>query len=435
MSRRLTLTTISLTLVATVIVVLPQTAQAKTLVGTACKKIGALSGDGPGRTVICTKKGKKNIWQLVAPKKQPTPKPSSSPSVNNQKPTPSPSVSPSSSPSISPSPSASSSGCASPPVFTYDFIDPKYVRVVTPIGEQTGSGGVIAVRSYVHPSSEFNGKELPIYAPTKMILTAVSYYKPLGSAADYQPEYGLYFEVGCGISLKLFHIKGVVGKVAGSVPTVAADSSAGQNVKPVAVEAGEQLGWYKLGDKSVAFDFWVDDAEHTNQFIDAKHFANSNTLHSVCPYDFYTPTKKQIWLSKLGAPGSNPIPGTSCGVVSQGDVGTADGMWFISPTTETDHLVYDGFYQSQIMLTEDASGIIRIGGLNTSGSLSQMMVSPKTPTWAKPSSIKVGASHCWSTDSQSVNVKVTSDTTMSVLVGAGPCSSLADPSTGKTYYR
>lgn len=386
------------------------TAQAKSLVGTICTKLGAKTGDGPGRTLICTQKGKKKIWQVP-------------PAPNSQK---------KSSPSASPSPSPS---CQKRPEFTSDFIDSNYVRDVTPIGEQTGSGGVIAVRSYIHPKSDLVGKELPIFAPVDMTLTSASYYKPLGAPETYQPEYSLYFEVSCGINVKFFHIKGVVGKVAAAVPATASSSSAGQQVKSTSVKAGEQIGWYKLGENSVAFDFWVDDLTHTNSFIVPSHFASSNALHSVCPYDFYSASKKSIWLAKLGAPGSDPIPGTGCGVVDEGTPGTADGMWFIAQNTQVDHLVLDGPYQSQIMFSLDPSGIIRIGGLNTSSNLSQMMVSPQSPTWKKPSDVVIAASHCWSNDTQSVSVTVISNTTMSVVVGTGTCASLPNATTGKMYFR
>jgi hypothetical protein len=402
-------------------------AQAKTLVGSSCAKLGTKAGDGPGRSVICVKKGSKKVWKALLFKTQNGPATS--------KPT---SAQPSTDPSAQPSPvssNAQGTTCQMLPEFTENFIDPAYVRAVTPIGEQTGSGGVIAVRSYIHPSNSFLGKELPIYAPVDMTLVMASYYKPPGAAANYQPEYSLYFEVGCGISVKFFHIKGVVGKVAGAVPAEPLPSSAGQSVTRTPVKAGEQIGWYKLGANSVAFDFWVDNEAHTNNFIVPSHFAGSNALHSVCPYEFFTANKRTLWLSKLGAPGSDPIPGTTCGVVTEGIEGTADGMWFISPDTQTDHLTYDGAYQSQIMFSVDPSGILRIGGLNTSGTLSQMMVSPQSSTWLKPSDIKIGSNHCWSTELQSVAVKVIDNKTMSVVVGAGSCSTLSDPSTGRTYYR
>jgi len=337
----------------------------------------------------------------------------------------------------SPSPSSSSSpenSCAKNPEFTYNFIDPKYVRVVTPIGGQTAFGGVIAVRSYVFPSEQFLGQELPIFAPTDMSLFQASYYKPPGSSSTYKPEYSLYFDAGCGIMVKFFHIKGVVGKTADAVPAEPSTSSAGQVVKVTSVKAGEQIGWYKLGETSVAFDFWVDNAAVTNEFIVNSHFVDSNALHSVCPYNYYSADKKAIWLAKLGASGG-PEPGTSCGVISQGVIGTADGMWFISESTKTDQLLYDGAYQSQISFVVDASGILRIGGLNASGVLKQMMISSNTSTWKKPSDILIGATHCWSDSDQSVKVNVISQKTMAVLVGLGSCDALGSPASGRTYYR
>ncbi len=397
--------------------------QAKSLVGSSCAKVNQQRGDGPGRTVICKKVGSKRIWQLLV-KSKPTPQQGSRTPINT------------SSPSKSPAPfSSPENSCTKTPEFTHNIIDPKYVRVVTPIGEQTGSGGVIAVRSYVHPAIEFAGQELPIFAPIDMTLSSASYYKPPGSSDTYKPEYSLYFEAGCGISVKFFHIKGVVGKIAGAVPVEPSNSSAGQSVKETPVKAGEQIGWYKLGETSVAFDFWVDNAAITNKFIVQSHFSNSNALHSVCPYDFYSSDKKSIWLAKLGAPGSNPIPGTGCGSISQGVPGTADGMWFISESTENDRLVYDGAYQSQIMFSIDASGIIRIGGLNASGAPTQMMVSSNASTWRKPSDITIGATHCWSNAQQSVRVNLISEKTMSVLVGAGTCEGLGSQALGRMYYR
>jgi hypothetical protein len=414
--RATTFTSVFILSVGLLIAIAPSV-QAKSLVGSSCTKVNQQRGDGLGRTVICKKVGSKKIWQLLVKSK---PKPQQS--GNTPKNTPTQSNSPANS-------------CTKAPEFTHDFIDPKFVRVVTPIGEQTGSGGVIAVRSYVHPAIEFAGQELPIFAPIDMTLSSASYYKPPGSSDTYKPEYSLYFEVGCGISVKFFHIKGVVGKIAGAVPSEPTNSSAGQTVRATAVKAGEQIGWYKLGETSVAFDFWVDNSAITNKFIVQSHFSNSNARHSVCPYDFYSSNKKSIWLAKLGAPGSNPIPGTGCGSISQGVPGTADGMWFISESTEIDRLVYDGAYQSQIMFSLDASGIIRIGGLNASGAPAQMMISSNASTWKKPTDITIGATHCWSNSQQSVRVNLISEKTMSVLVGAGSCDGLGNQSLGKMYYR
>ena len=388
---------------------------ASSLVGSTCSKLNMEMGDGPNKSVVCKLVGKKKLWQNLAKTASTTGNPSQGSSTSSS--------------------GASSNLCKKVPQFTANFIDPKYVRVVTPIGEQTGGGGVIAVRSYIHPDQTFSGQQLPIYATTDMTLYSANYYKLAGASDTYKPEYSLYFDAGCGITVKFFHIKGVVGKVASVVPTGPSSSSAGQGVKNVSVKAGEQIGWYLLGENSVAFDFWVDDASITNSFIVQSHYASSNALHSVCPYSFYTAEKKAIWLAKLGAPGSDPIPGTTCGTISEGVAGTAEGMWFISPNTLTDVLSFDGPYQSQIMFTTDASGTVRIGGLNASSGQMQMMVSSNAPTWKKPVDVRVGDSYCWSTARQSVKVHVISTKSMAVLVAGGSCEAIGDAESGRTYQR
>jgi hypothetical protein len=83
----------------------------------------------------------------------------------------------------------------------------------------------------------------------------------------------------------------------------------------------------------------------------------------------------------------------------------------------------------------DASGILRIGGLNASGALKQMMVSSNASTWKKPSDILIGVTHCWSDSDQSVKVNLTNQKTMAVLVGAGSCDALGSPAAGRIYYR
>ena len=140
-------------------------------------------------------------------------------------------------------------------------------------------------------------------------------------------------------------------------------------------------------------------------------------------------------MAKLGAPGSDPIPGTTCGTISEGVAGTAEGMWFISPNTLTDVLSFDGPYQSQIMFTTDASGTVRIGGLNASSGQMQMMVSSNAPTWKKPVDVRVGDSYCWSTAQQSVKVHVISTKSMAVLVAGGSCEAIGDAESGRTYQR
>jgi invasion protein IalB len=410
-----------------VMAVLAAPAQAASLVGKPCTKAGTTSGDGPGRTVICTKmtKGKhkgKLIWQLH---RGPNPGPGPGPG-----PTP---------------------GCTTRPVFTKDFIDPDQVQVVVPIGQQTAFGGVLSVRSYVHSKPSLDGQKLPLYAPVDMTLIQAAYYK-IGDDPAYKPEYSLFFDAGCGIQVQLYHVKGVVGAVAKVTPKEPVPSSAGQPVTATPVKAGEQIGWFEgEAGKSVAFDFRVEDLRHTNSFINQSRFTSSpgasGELRAVCPYDFYAGAQRERWLAKLGAPSSDPIPGTACGTISQGKAGTAQGMWFFSDA-KVNELTYRGEtwnegmaagqYQSQILLTVDPGGTIRIGGLNAVKPLGQMMIGKQgagSETWKDPLAVTAGQDHCWSNPTQSVKVRLSGDgASLTAVVGPGPCSSL-DLARGQTYVR
>ena len=109
-----TVIAVALALLGTVLLIAgsPDSAQAASLVGKPCKKVGTTMGDGPGRTVICTKlkSGKKKgklVWKLSK--------------GTNPGPGPGPNPDP---------------ACKTRPVFTKDFIAPEHVQVVVPIDVQ-----------------------------------------------------------------------------------------------------------------------------------------------------------------------------------------------------------------------------------------------------------------------------------------------------------
>jgi len=336
--------------------------------------------------------------------------------------------------------------------FTRHFIDPAHVQVVTPVGGQTGFGGLIAVRSYVIPPSALYGVRLPVYAPADLELFAASFYLPGGAPAGYQPEYSLFFSAGGSLEVQFYHIKGVVGSVAAVVPTSASSSSAGQSVTRTRIAAGEQIGWYEgEAGRSVAFDFRVEDrSQQPNVFINQSRFESSpmasGELYAKCPYDYYSEALKSIWMSKLGSAGGTVVPGTPCGTLSQGTPGTAHGLWF-RPGAQVNNLTFEGTafsdptsvgpagqYMSQILFTTDADGAIRIGGLNVAAPLGQMIVGTNQSTWKRPEELTVGQTHCWTDSRQSVKVQLTSSTTLVAVVGSGSCNTLS-LSEGRAYER
>ncbi|MCU1374196.1 MAG: hypothetical protein JWO68_1482 [Actinomycetia bacterium] len=321
--------------------------------------------------------------------------------------------------------------------FTKHLIDPASVTGVAPVGGQTGSGGVLAVRSYVFPNQALRGKRLPIYAPAAMTLVGASYYLPMGAPAGYKPEYSLYFSTPCNLEVKLFHIKEVHGAVAGAVPKKASSSSASQGVKATAVKAGDQIGWYTPAEGSVAFDFWVDDLTVTNSFLSPKRYAQSNALHAVCPWQFYAKALRSVWYAKLGNQGGTAVPGTSCGTVTQGAKGSVLGQWFRDPDVNNpvvDRLTYDGTYLSQAMVTLESTSDVRLGGFYAPGAVFVSKQGPAGATWSDPRTMKVGELRCFADGARAVSLQLTNATTLRAAVTAD-CATPVPSTEWRTYYR
>ncbi len=382
------------------------TAKPPPTVGQKCAKAGATIGAGPSRTLVCTKVGTKLVWKL---QKAGSGKPSAGGG------------------------SSGGSTCTAPVAFTANLIDPSYVEHVNPIGGQTGSGGVVAVRSYIFPYQSLAGQHLPLYAPTALTLVGGTYYQLPGS--PYKPEYSLELDAGCGITINLYHVKEVSAKLAAVLPQTPTPSSATAGVTPTKIAAGEQIGAYVPGGTDgVSFDFWVDDASVTNSFITPARFGHSNYLHAVCPYQFYSGAMRATWYAKIGG-SSGPVAGASCGTVSQGVSGTAEGMWFLDPnpaTGQADVLTYDGTYMSQAIISEDPDGSVRVGGFYSS---TYIITGKSDPSWADPATVT--SSHCWydSFGNRSLTVQLQSATTMRAAVVSGPCPASIDAGAWKTYYR
>lgn len=391
--------------------------------GGPCPEAGQMTGLGPGKSAVCSRVKGKLVWtQLTSPGK---PAPGSAPAASGA-----PGAGGASAPA-----SAAADCNPSTVRFTANLIDPGKVSGVAPIGGQTGSGGVVAVRSYVFPLRSLVGQRVPLYAPVDMTLTGAARYKLPQAPANYEPEFSLEFTVRCGVSLKLYHVKAISDRLATVVPATVTPSSATDSVKPLAVKAGEQIGWWIGGEKSVAFDFWVDNAKVTNAFITPQRYLRSNYLHAVCPYSFYVEPLRRVWLAKLGTQSGLAVPGTPCGTVSQGKAGTMQGQWFLDPNPATglaDVISYDGQYMSQGVINLESDGTVRIGGFWSPG---YVLTDKNDATWADPA--KVTDAHCWfdRVGNRSVSMKLDSPTKLRVAVVDGPCPASIDAVPAKTYYR
>ena len=397
-------------------------------VGQPCPKQGMMTGLGPGKSAICARVKGKLVWTQLKGQGKPQDGGKQAPKGKG----------PGTTTGAAPAAGGSSSCDPATVKFTANIMDPASVAFVTPIGGQTGSGGVVAVRSYVSPLRSLAGQRVPIMAPVDMPLTGAAHYKLPQAAASYQPEYSLYFDAPCGLAVKFFHVKALAAKLEAVVPAAGAPSSAGNPVSsPLAVKAGEVIGYWIGGAESVAFDFWVDNPRVTNAFITPERYSRSNYLKAVCPYAFYVEPLRSTWLGKLASQGGTIVPGTPCGTVTQGKLGTALGQWFLikDPAQgQTDVITYDGTYMSQGIIGLEADQTVRIGGFWSPG---YVLIGKNDPSWADPSTVTTGKSQCWfdRDGNRSVSVVLDSATQMRVAVLDGPCPSSVAASAWKTYHR
>jgi hypothetical protein len=222
--------------------------------------------------------------------------------------------------------------------FTADVTDLDSLATVGPLPALAGGAGY-EIRSYMQVKDSYAGVRVPIYAPTAMTIQASVHYRdPLHQPTDldYQGEWGLVFEASCNTQITFAHVREVVQKIADVTVTNPDAGNVGELVsKPVDFAAGEIIGYYKRGPGYFAWDFVVTDSSVTNQFANMARYldAQSKFLHAICPFDPYSPQKRQPYLDLLGTNNDPPTAGRRCGTVAHDRVGTIAGVWFHAPYT------------------------------------------------------------------------------------------------------
>ncbi len=267
------------------------------------------------------------------------------------------------------------------PVFTEFIVDPKYVSHLGQIGTVHGSGQFMVSRSYVYVDDEFSSQKIPIYAPTKMVLSRGAYYQ----ISDI-PDYALYFDAGCNVEFVLAHLKETVPSVAKQFSAPKQDSRT-EELDPVEFEAGELIGYFVFNPGGVsAFDIIAYDSSVTNTFANNARFefgyGSQDLLNGVCPYDFYTGEMKDAYYKLLGG---------SCGQSSRDFPGTISGNWFLDK--EVTRWAYDyyknGIYGSLLAIAGDYDRIV----IGTIGDRATTFIYPDFPTYKDPKDVT--DEHCY----------------------------------------
>jgi hypothetical protein len=300
--------------------------------------------------------------------------------------------------------------------FTTAPTDLSFIRSIVPPGSP--SGGTIAAHSYIHGNDAIPGESMrvPVYATADSTLTAIAFY--LSNDGRYS-FYFLEFGVTCEFSYLFDHIVEVVPKIAEVAPTTASTSSATNGVSSmVKFEAGELIGYVGEG----TWDFGASDTTRINQFANQQRYvelSNGQSLHQVCPYDYYDePLKSQLY-SIFADPGGTFAAVDNC-EPAKDVLGSAAGQWF-----DTD----------DIAVGRPEIGIAMLPGdtVEISTASSVLRVQKDNPTWADPQLMTT--SHCYADSGEWFYLEIRADgMQMALASGDGVCPN-SIPVDATIYYR
>jgi hypothetical protein len=322
--------------------------------------------------------------------------------------------------------------------FSRHLIDPIYIKASTRIGGVGGGGTEIVGRSYITPKDEYEGVQIPIYAPVDMDLIAVTnYIPPDADPIGYHSDWALTFEVTCDVSISLYHIKGVVDAIREvAPPEIRRQSAPERTQKRVHFQAGEQIGYYQKGDRSIAFDFIVEDQSVINDFINQERYLaqSSNILHIRCPYELFQSAIQDEYLETIGSMAGTRFPGAGCGTVMRDKLGAISGNWFLEQDGKKGfgENTKVGMYGSPLPIATDVDGTIVVGHI---GANTDMRFYLGNPTYLDPE--QMTGSHCYEEQGGGyVYFELVTNTEMKVYVSAtGNCPNQFPADGYKTYYR
>ncbi len=194
-------------------------------------------------------------------------------------------------------------------------------------------------------STRQNAKQVPVYSPGNITITSVRvahYSNASGQSinGDYsiysypcrtiQGYFGHMSTLSSAIESKLGHVSCYkYGLNNGYISSVQqCDYSV-----DIPLAAGVQIGTAGGPSSAPAMDFGVVDQAVTLPFISPRRY-NSQTLHSACPIDYFTPNVKTALQVYLGEGSSQRTAPPICGQVNQDVTNTLQGNWFYGSSTK-----------------------------------------------------------------------------------------------------
>ncbi len=178
-------------------------------------------------------------------------------------------------------------------------------------------------------------------------------------------DFGLQFDINARFRFRLGHIDEPRADIAALVPQDD-PSSIFTDIGPLAIQAGELIGYATTTGIVEGFDVGVYDLDEENQTPNADRYRQLRDwekLNSVCPFAYFADDLRDGYAAKFGTIGGLAVPGAPCRTISDvvGGGGVA-GEWYL-----TSHAP-DGTYQERFAvgwnLAGTATRVAGIGGVN-----------------------------------------------------------------------
>jgi hypothetical protein len=191
---------------------------------------------------------------------------------------------------------------------------------------------------------------VPLFAPAHGRIIEIASSEHLSETPPYT-DYSLRFLPCRQFVITFGHVGTLSEKLLESVSSIDAgrcqtymaggkDFRQCQNEVAIELQAGEQIGTTGGRPGQFALDFGAIDARVQPMVYanPSRHTSNPDgldTLHVVCPIDYFAPKTRSELESRFGGWDSSPrTVAPVCGQVMQDVTGTAQGIWYVAGTTQ-----------------------------------------------------------------------------------------------------
>jgi len=218
--------------------------------------------------------------------------------------------------------------CTGTEKYTHEPVDLDIVAEISPLGSLNPPGHTIPTEhTYLH-IGEYDSIEIyPLYSPGKIYVTGIAEDKD--DIAPDRKEYNIQFGLCSDLKGYFNHVKELRGILKEEFDKSECEqwtenpAEICQKNMFVSLEPGEEIAG--VGHKQGNFDIGAMDYTIELNFVNPSQYGpvDPETLHKVCPYDYYTPELKEKFYALIKS-----VSEPKCGVVMQDVPGTLAGNWF-----------------------------------------------------------------------------------------------------------